>query len=249
MRPKTPSEIEIMREGGKKLATILNMLESKVEAGISPKDLSAIAAEEVKKAKMQPVVLGYDGFPDVICISVNNAIVHGVPSKEALKKGDIIKLDLTLGYKGLVVDSAITTVVDDYLSADAKRLVETTKKSLEAGIAAIKGDGTRVGDIGSAVQQVLENKKLGVIRDLVGHGVGYEIHEAPNIPNYGVAGTGPVLSAGMTIAIEPMASLGDWKIKVAKDGFTIIMHDGSLAAHCEHTVLITSDGAEILTTA
>jgi methionyl aminopeptidase len=248
MRPKTPSEIEIMREGGKRLATILNMLAGKVEAGISPKDLSAIAAAEVKKANMQPVVLGYDGFPDVICISVNNAIVHGVPSKETLKKGDIIKLDLTLGYKGMVVDSAITTVVGDYLSADAKRLVETTKKALDAGIAAVKGDGTRVGDIGSAVQKVLENNKLGVIRDLVGHGVGYEIHEQPNIPNYGVAGTGPMLSAGMTIAIEPMASLGDWKINVAKDGFTIIMRDGSLGAHVEHTILVTADGAEILTT-
>jgi methionyl aminopeptidase len=248
MRPKTPEEIEIMREGGKRLATILNMLAGKVEAGISPKDLSAIAAAEVKKANMQPVVLGYDGFPDVICISVNNAIVHGVPSKETLKKGDIIKLDLTLGYKGMVVDSAITTVVGDYLSADAKRLVETTKKALDAGIAAVKGDGTRVGDIGSAVQKVLENNKLGVIRDLVGHGVGYEIHEQPNIPNYGVAGTGPMLSAGMTIAIEPMASLGDWKINVAKDGFTIIMRDGSLGAHVEHTILVTADGAEILTT-
>jgi methionyl aminopeptidase len=248
MRPKTPSEIEIMREGGKKLATILNMLAGKVEAGVSPKDLSAIAAAEVKKQKMQPVVLGYDGFPDVICISVNNAIVHGVPSKEALKKGDIVKLDLTLGHKGLVVDSAITTVVGDYLSADAKRLVETTRKSLEAGISAIKGDGTRVGDIGSAVQQVLEGNKLGVIRDLVGHGVGYGIHEQPNIPNYGVAGTGPTLSAGMTIAVEPMASLGDWKINVAKDGFTILMRDGSLGAHFEHTIVVTSDGAEILTT-
>jgi methionyl aminopeptidase len=248
MRPKTPEEIEIMREGGKRLATILNMLAGKVEAGISPKDLSAIAAAEVKKANMQPVVLGYDGFPDVICISVNNAIVHGVPSKETLKKGDIIKLDLTLGYKGMVVDSAITTVVGDYLSADAKRLVETTKKALDAGIAAVKGDGTRVGDIGSAVQKVLENNKLGVIRDLVGHGVGYEIHEQPNIPNYGVAGTGPMLSAGMTIAIEPMASLGDWKINIAKDGFTIIMRDGSLGAHVEHTILVTADGAEILTT-
>jgi methionyl aminopeptidase len=248
MRPKTPSEIEIMREGGKKLATILNMLAAKVEVGISPKDLSAIAAQEIKKAKMQPVVLGYDGFPDVICISVNNAIVHGVPAKEALKKGDIIKLDLTLGYKNMVVDSAITTVVEDYLSADAKRLVQSTKKALDVGIAAIKGDGTRVGDIGSAVQKMLESNKLGVIRDLVGHGVGYEIHEQPNIPNYGVAGTGPTLSAGMTIAIEPMASLGDWKISIDKDGFTIVMQDGSLGAHFEHTVLITSDGAEILTT-
>jgi methionyl aminopeptidase len=129
-----------------------------------------------------------------------------------------------------------------------KRLIEGTKKSLEAGIAAIKGSGTRVGDIAAAVENVLNQYKLGVIRDLVGHGVGYDIHEQPNIPNYGVAGTGPTLSAGMTIAIEPMATLGDWQINIAKDGWTIITRDGSLGAHFEHTVLITQDGAEILTT-
>jgi methionyl aminopeptidase len=130
-----------------------------------------------------------------------------------------------------------------------KRLIDGTKKSLEAGIAAIKGSGTRVGDIAAAVQNVLDRQKLGIVRDLVGHGVGYDIHEAPNIPNYGSAGNGPALSAGMTIAIEPMATLGDWHIKIAKDGWTIETADGSLGAHFEHTVLITEDGAEILTTA
>jgi methionyl aminopeptidase len=237
-----------MREGGKKLAAILNDLGKKVAIGIRPKDISKIAAEEIKKAGMQPVVLGYEGFPDVICISVNDGIVHGIPKDKPFKDGDVVKLDLTLGFKGLVVDSAITVVAGDKITPDTTRLVEGTRKALDAGIAAISGSGTRVGDIASAVEKVLNKHKLGVIRDLVGHGVGYGIHEAPNIPNYGVAGTGPTLSAGMTVAIEPMASLGDWKINISNDGWTVVMRDGSLGAHFEHTVLITEDGAEILTT-
>ena len=192
MRPKTPAEIEIMREGGHKLAEILQFLAGKVEPGVKPTDISALAATEIKKAKMQPVVLGYQGFPDVMCVSVNEAIVHGVPQKTPLKSGDVVKLDLTLGYKGMIVDSAITMIAGDSASADSKRLVEGTKKALQAGIAAIHGDGTRVGDISAAVQDVLTKHKLGVIRDLVGHGVGYEIHEQPSIPNYGVSGTGPM---------------------------------------------------------
>jgi methionyl aminopeptidase len=246
MSPKSLSEIQTMREGGKKLAVILNGLAEKVAPGITAKDISKIAAAQIKKAAMQPVVLGYEGFPDVICISVNEGVVHGIPNNKSFKEGDVVKLDLTLGYKSLVVDSAITVVVGNP-SPDVKRLVEGTKKSLDAGIAAIKGSGTRVGDIGSAVQKVLDHYKLGVIRDMVGHGVGYGIHEDPNIPNYGVSGTGPILSAGMTIAIEPMATLGDWRINIAKDGWTVATRDGSLGAHFEHTVLITEKSAEILT--
>jgi methionyl aminopeptidase len=248
MNPKSANEIEIMREGGKILATILNDLAQKVQPGITPKDISKIAAEQIKKNKLQPVVLGYQGFPDVICISVNDGIVHGIPGKHAFANGDVVKLDLTVGHRGMIVDSALTTIAGENLSPDVKRLLEGTKRSLEAGIAAIHGDGTRVGDIASAVQNVLDKNKLGIIRDLVGHGVGYDIHEDPNIPNYGVSGTGPALSAGMTIAIEPMASLGDWKLNVLDDGWTIVTSDGSLSAHFEHTVLITEDGAEILTT-
>lgn len=247
IRPKTASEIEIMREGGKRLALIMQRLVKSVEPGVSPKDLALLAAAEIKKNDMQPVVLGYDGFPDVICISVNEDIVHGVPAKTPLKPGDILKLDLTLGYKGLVTDHAVTLAVGGEPSKDAKRLLDGTKKALDMAIAAIHGDGTRVGDISAAAQKVMEDHRLGVIRDLVGHGIGQDIHEEPNVPNYGVAGTGPVLPAGATICIEPMASLGDWHIKVAKDGFTIAMADGSAGAHFEHTVLITKDGAEILT--
>jgi methionyl aminopeptidase len=230
------------------LAGILRDLAGKVKPGVSPKDLSADAAEQIKKHNLQPVVLGYEGFPDVICISVNDAIVHGIPGHQHIRQGDLVKLDLTLGYKGMINDSAVTILAGGHGSAGVQRLLDGTKAALAAGIAAISGEGTRVGDISQAVQDVLEKEyRLGVIRELVGHGVGYAIHEAPNIPNYGVAGTGPVLHAGQTIAIEPMASLGDWHIAVAKDKNTIIMKDGSLGAHFEHTVLITEDGAEILT--
>lgn len=248
MRAKTPADLENMRAGGKLLAGILQDLAGKVQPGITPKDLAADAAEQIKKHDMQAVVLGYEGFPDVICISVNNAIVHGIPGNQPIRSGDLVKLDLTLGYKGMINDSAVTVLAGGHGSAGVQRLLDGTKAALDAGIAAIKGEGTRVGDISQAVQDVLEKKyHLSVIRELVGHGVGYEIHEAPNIPNYGVAGTGPVLHQGMTIAVEPMAALGDWHIAFAKDKNTIIMKDGSLGAHFEHTVLITENAAEILT--
>lgn len=248
MRAKTPTDLENMRAGGQLLAAILRDLAGKVKPGITPKDLSADAAGQIKKHKMQPVVLGYDGFPDVMCISVNDAIVHGIPGRQPIRSGDLVKLDLTLGYKGMINDSAVTVLAGGHGSAGVQRLLDGTKAALDAGIAAIKGEGTRVGDISQAVQDVLEKEyKLGVIRELVGHGVGYQIHEAPNIPNYGVAGTGPVLHTGMTIAIEPMAALGDWHITVGKDKNTIYMKDGSLGAHFEHTVLITDNSAEILT--
>lgn len=248
MSIKTPGEIAIMREGGRRLAVIRDALAEAVQPGTKPTDISVLARELIKKNDMQPVVLGYHGFPDVICVSVNEAIVHGVPQKEPFKDGDVVKVDVTLGYKGLVVDSAVTVIAGKSNSPDVKRLVDGTKESLMAGIAAIKGDGTRVGDISAVVQDVLDKHKLGIIRDLVGHGVGHDIHEDPNIPNYGVAGTGPLLHAGSTIAIEPMASLGDWKIGMLKNE-TVVMLDGSLGAHFEHTVLITNDGAEILTQA
>lgn len=248
MQAKPPADLENMRVGGKLLAKILKNLANKTVPGITPKELAADAAAQIKKYDMQPVVQGYEGFPDVICISVNDAIVHGIPGNQPIRQGDVVKLDLTLGYKGMINDSAVTVIAGGRGSAGIARLVEGTKAALDAGISAVKGDGTRVGDISQAVQDVLEKEyKLGVIRELVGHGVGYQIHEAPNIPNFGVAGTGPVLHAGMTIAIEPMAALGDWHIAVAKDKNTIIMKDGSLGAHFEHTVLITDDGCEILT--
>ncbi|MBI2008836.1 type I methionyl aminopeptidase [Candidatus Saccharibacteria bacterium] len=247
MRAKTPAEIEIMREGGKKLAQTLQKLAVKVQPDITPRELANIAEEEVKKAGLRPILKGYEGFPAVMCISINDAIVHGMPGKKPIKEGDVVNLDLTVGYKNLILDSAISVYAGKNPPADIKRLLEGTKRALEAGIRAIKGDGTRVGDISAAIQNTLDGYNLGVIRDLVGHAVGDKIHEEPSIPNYGVAGTGPVLPAGVTIAVEPMASLGDWHIDTANDDWTVIMRDGSIGAHFEHTVLVTEDGAEVLT--
>ncbi|MEK7096254.1 MAG: type I methionyl aminopeptidase [Patescibacteria group bacterium] len=249
MRAKTPAEIEIMREGGKKLAQVLQILAGQIKPGVSPRELATAAETEVKKAGLQPILKGYEGFPDVLCISVNEAIVHGMPGKKPIKDGDVVNLDLTVGYKNLILDSAFSVYAGTgQPPADIKRLLEGTRRALDAGIGAIKGAGTRVGDISAAIQDVLDKYKLGIIRDLVGHAVGDKIHEEPNIPNYGVAGTGPVLPAGVTIAVEPMASLGDWHIDTASDGWTVVMRDGSVGAHFEHTVLVTDKGAEILTT-
>ncbi len=247
MQAKTKTDLDNMRAGGKLLAKILKDLADKVKPGITPKEIASLAEEKIKKYDMQPVVQGYEGFPDVICISVNDAIVHGIPGNQPIRQGDLVKLDLTLGYKGMINDSAVSVLAGGHGSAGVARLLEGTKKALDMGISAISGEGTRVGDISAAVQNTLEEYNLGIIRELVGHGVGYQIHEAPNIPNFGVAGTGPVLHAGMTIAIEPMACLGDWHITVGKDKNTIFMKDGSLGAHFEHTVLITDKSCEIFT--
>lgn len=245
--PKTQDDIKIMREGGRRLAKIRDELASMVAPGAKPTYISAKAAELIKIAGMKPVVLGYEGFPDVICVSVNDVIVHGVPADTPIKDGDVVKVDVTLGYKSLVVDSAVTVIAGQG-TAEAQKLVKGTREALEAGIAAIHGAGTRVGDISQAVQDTHDKYQLGTIRDLVGHGIGHKIHEDPNIPNYGVSGTGPVLQAGMTICIEPMASLGDWHVNIEKNG-SVLMRDGSLGAHFEHTVLVTENGAEILTQA
>lgn len=248
MRAKTPNEIEIMRAGGQKLAAVLQNLAEKVQPDITPRELAEIAEKEIKKAGLQPILKGYEGFPDVLCISLNEAIVHGRPGKKPIRDGDVVNLDLTVGYKNLILDSAISVYAGaGQPPVNIKRLLRGTQEALEAGIRAIKGSGTRVGDISAAIQDTLDKYKLGIIRDLVGHAVGDKIHEEPSIPNYGVTGTGPILPAGVTIAVEPMASLGDWHIDTANDGWTVVMRDGSIGAHFEHTVLVTDKGAEILT--
>lgn len=249
MRPKNEKEIEAMRQGGQMLAQILNELAERVVAGVKPTELSKQAENKIKQASMLPVLLGYQGFPAAICISINEAVVHGIPGKDPIKDGDLVKLDLSLTHKGMVVDAATTVYVGEGPTGDIKRLIDGTQRALAAGINAIHGDGTRVGDIAAAVQDVLDKNHLGIVRDLVGHGVGFGVHEDPNVPNYGVAGTGPALPAGATIAIEPMATLGGWQVNMLDDGWTVVTRDGSLAAHFEHTVLVTEDGAEILTLA
>jgi len=248
LRPKTNQEIEAMHEGGRMLAQVLDMLGRQVAAGMTTKELADIAAVELKKLGGRPAFLDFEGFPDVACVSLNDEVVHGIPSnRRKIKHGDVVSIDFGVVYKSMVVDGAATFFVGDQLPADIKRLLDGTSRALEAGIAAVKGEGARVGDIASAVQNVLEQFKLGIVRDLVGHGVGHSMHEEPNIPNYGVAGTGPTLSRGMTISIEPMATLGDWQVSLLQDGWTVVTSDGSLAAHFEHTILITDNSAEIVT--
>lgn len=247
-RVKTSSEIANMRISGHMLASVLNYLKGQVQPGQSTKQIADLAAAELRRLGGKPVFNGYEGFPDVICISLNNEVVHGIPrSDRIVEAGDIISLDFGVNYQGMITDGAISFLVGGVGKPSHKKLVERTEQSLLAGIAAVH-DGAKVGDIGAAVQAVLDKFGYGIVRDLVGHGVGHELHEGPDIPNYGKAGHGPRLSAGMTIAIEPMATLGTDKVWVLDDGWTIITQDNSWAAHFEHTVLITDDGAEILTT-
>lgn len=244
---KTAQDIQAMREGGKILATVFEGLKKQIVPGVSEKELDAWADKEIMRlGAIATYKTPEVEFPAAICISTNEQIVHGIPSDYVLQKGDIVSFDLVITYKGMKTDSAFTTVVGGEPNGVQKHLINATERSLFAGIDAIKGP-VRVGDIGAAVEKVLKDAKLGIIRELVGHGVGHEMHQPPEVPNYGKKGTGAFLSVGDTIAIEPMATLGGERIKQDDDGWTISTRDGSLAAHFEHTVLITEDGAEILT--
>ncbi len=236
-----------MRESGKLLATVLATLKEALEPGMTTKDLAEIAKRELRGTGGVPTFLGQYGFPDVICISLNDEIVHGIPSpKREIKGGDIVSLDFGVTYDGMITDSAISVVAGAATDDKVVRLLRDTEASLFAGIEALRG-GVRVGDVANAIQTVLQRGGYGIVRDMVGHGVGHELHEEPNIPNYGKKSTGPVLEPGMTIAIEPMATLGDFRVYIDIDGWTVRSNDKSLAAHFEHTILITEDSSEILT--
>lgn len=245
-RVKTEAEIAAMRQSGRMLATVLSYLSEHIQAGMSTKDLAEMAKQELRALGGQPTFLGYFGYPDVLCVSVNDEVVHGIPrANHIIKEGDLVSLDFGVTYKGMVTDAAISVIVGQGSPA-VRKLLETTKRALEAGIDAAKANA-HIGDISAAVQAMLDKEQYGIVRDLVGHGVGHELHEDPNIPNYGKKGAGPRLQPGMTIAIEPMATLGDYRIKTDPDNWTIRSADSSLAAHFEHTVLITKDGPEVLT--
>lgn len=247
-RIKTADEIQAMREGGQLLATIFDGLKKQVKPGVTERDLDGWVLKEI-------IALGAEatyktpevGFPASICISTNDQIVHSVPTDYALRQGDVVGFDLVISYKGMKTDSAFTMVVGEKPVGDTKRLLDYTERSLYAGIDAIKGP-VRTGDISAAIEAVLRDGKLGIVRELVGHGIGHSMHQAPDIPNYGTAGKGYLLEVGDTVALEPMTTLGNEGIVTDReDGWTIRTRDGSLAAHFEHTVLITEHGAEILT--
>ena len=231
------------------LATVLNIVSAHCAAGISTKELANIAAIETSSLGGKPTFLGYQGFPDVICISINDEVVHGIPdAKRLLKEGDIVGLDFGVTYKEMITDSAISIIVGRPLKPEHTELLEVTEQSLLAAINAVH-DKIRVGDIGATVESVVRPHKYGIVRDMVGHGVGHQLHEDPNIPNYGRPNTGPWLAKGMTIAIEPMITLGTEKVYISDDGWTIKTVDGSWSAHFEHTILIHEKEAEILTRA
>ncbi len=244
---KTPQEIEAMREGGKILAGILSGLKKQAVVGVSGLELDSWVEKEILR---NGAVVTYKtaevNFPKSICISINDQIVHGIPDEYRLEKGDVASFDLVITYKNMKVDSAFTMVVGEEPKGAVKHLLSVTERSLYAGIDAIKGP-VHVGDISAAVEKVLSDGKLGIIRDLVGHGVGHMMQQPPEVPNYGRKGSGPLLEPGDTIAIEPMATLGGEAITEGDDGWAINTRDGSLSAHFEHTVLITKNGAEILT--
>lgn len=246
MQPKTLTEITAMRDSGRMLATILQLIRKKVTAGMTPKDISALAARELEKLGGEAPFRGFEGYPDIICISNNNEVQHGIPSDRPFKNGDIVNFDFGVKYHGMVTDAGITVCIGGKPDKAGARLLKGTEEALYAGLDAVH-DGARVGDISAAVEAVLRKYDLGIVRELVGHGVGHQLHEAPEIPNYGRAGIGPLLRAGMTIAIEPITTLGSHKIFSAHDGWTLLTVDGSRSAQFEHTVLVTEDGCEILT--
>ena len=243
---KSAGELQAMREGGKITAACLRMLAENVRVGITTKELDQIAEDFIRSRGGTPEFKGYQGFPASICASPNAMIVHGIPGSYRLKAGDIISLDVGVRYEGFVTDSATTMAVGD-VPEDIEELLKTTRQCLVVATEQVRV-GKRLGDIGHAIQTLAESRGYGVVRDLVSHGVGRKMHEDPQIPNYGRPGTGPRLLPGMTFAIEPMITLGDYNIRLSEwDGWSIYTADGSLAAHFEHTVAVTENGPWILT--
>lgn len=244
---KTPAEIEAMRQCGKILAGILHDVRDVAVVGATGRDVDRWVEQAIaSRGATATYKTSEVNFPGVICISVNDEIVHGIPTDYVFQRGDIVSFDLVIAYQGMKTDSAFTMVIGEDPRGAVKHLLQVTEGSLYAAVDVIKGP-IHTGDIGAAVEKVLHTGKLGIIRELVGHGVGHEMHEEPEVPNYGRPGTGVLLRPGDTIAIEPMATLGGEGIKTDTDGWTIRTRDGSMAAHFEHTVLITDSGAEILT--
>lgn len=248
---KTKEQIDILRQGGKRLAEVVHKVSQKALPGITTDELDTYAYELIVSMGDKPAFLNYKpegapyAFPKTLCVSVNDEVVHGIPGGKVLKNGDIVSIDCGINHGGLFTDHAVTVVVGE-TTKESYRLIEAATLSLEAGIEAIV-PGARIGDISSAIEKVIKPYKFGIIKELAGHGVGVKIHEDPYIPNYGKAGTGLVLKPGMVIAIEPMINIGKQSITIARDGWTIKTKDRSRSAHMEHTVLVTEDGAEILT--
>ena len=242
---KSKKEIELMREAGKIVADTHELLKEAITPGISTLELDKIAEENIRKYNAIPSFKGYGGFPGTICASINEQVVHGIPGNQIVKEGDIISIDIGAYYKGYHADAAKTHGVG-IISEENRKLIEVTKESFYEGIKFAKL-GYRLSDISHAIQAHVEKHGFSVVRDLVGHGVGSELHEDPQIPNYGPPGKGPRLQAGMVLAIEPMVNAGRYQVKTLADGWTIVTIDGKNSAHYEHTIAITEDEPLILT--
>jgi methionyl aminopeptidase len=241
---KSPEEIDKIRASNHIVAEVLEGLKELVKPGITTEELDIYAETMTKKRGADPAFKGYMGYPSSLCTSVNAEVVHGIPSDRVLEEGDLISMDFGTLYKGYYGDAAITVAVGE-VSPVAEQLMEATHEALYKGIAEAKV-GNRLGDISSAVQTHVENAGFSVVRDFVGHGIGRKLHEEPQIPNFGVQGRGIELKSGMVFAIEPMVNEGTYKVKVLKDGWTVVTLDGRLSAHFEHTIAITENGPEIL---
>ncbi|MEC0243955.1 type I methionyl aminopeptidase [Paenibacillus dokdonensis] len=242
---KSETELGFMREAGRIVAETHRLMAKHIEPGITTGELDSIADHYIRSQKALPSFKGYNGFPASICASVNDQLVHGFPGKRKLNEGDIITLDIGAQYRGYHGDSAWTYPVGR-ISDEAQRLLDVTEQSLYAGLELVKPD-VRLFTISHAIQRVIEDAGFSVVREYVGHGVGAELHEEPNIPNFGVPDRGPRLKAGMVLAIEPMVNAGSRYVKTLEDNWTVVTVDGSLCAHFEHTVAVTSEGHEILT--
>ena len=244
--PLSRQDLKIMRKAGKVAATILKKLKGFVKPGISTKDIEQFFEEELSKYPgMEAAFKGFMGYPASCCVSVNEEIIHGIPSEKLIKDGDLVSVDLGIKYQGLFVDTAYTYTVGK-VSLLAKRLVAATKKSLKQGISQIRV-GKRIGDVSSAIQEYVEKKGFSVIRRFVGHGIGGSLHSPPEVPNFGAVGQGKELLEGYAIAVEPMVSSGDFNVDVLSDGWTVKTRDNSLSAHFEHTIAITKKGPRVLT--
>ena len=242
---KSEREIELLSIAGKITGDTFNYLEQFIKPGITTKELDRLAKEYIESKDATPAFENYNGFPAAICTSVNEHVVHGIPNNIKLKEGDIISLDIGVCYKGYYGDSAWTFPVGN-ISEEKKYLLENTRKSLYEGLSKVK-PGNRIGDISNAIEECANKHNLGIVRELVGHGVGNRLHEEPDIPNYGKPNTGPILKPGMVLAIEPMLNLGSDDVVMEDDDWTITTYDNSPSAHFEHTVVVTEDGYRILT--
>jgi methionyl aminopeptidase len=241
---KLPEEIDKMRTSNRMVAEILSELKERVKPGITTADLDRVSEDLARKKGAQPAFKGYRGYPFSLCISVNSEVVHGMPSNRVLIEGDIVSLDYGVYYKGYYGDAAVTVPVGP-VSEEAKKLIKTTEQGLYRGIEKAKA-GNRLGDISSAIQDFVENAGFSVVRDFVGHGIGKNLHEEPQIPNFGTKGRGIELRPGMVLAIEPMVNEGSYKVRVLDNGWTVVTQDGKLSAHFEHSVAITRNGPDIL---